>query len=462
MALAAVVLAAGKGTRMKSRRPKVLHRVAGKPMVAHVIKAARKVGVDRLIVVAGYGFEDVAAAVEPEAEVVCQAEQLGTAHAVMQAEKRLTGFEGDILVLCGDTPLLTGQTLSGLVAHHRNTGAAATVLTARLDDPFGYGRVLRDAAGMVRRIVEQKDGSPDELTVQEINTGVYCFRHAGFFETLHRITPQNKQGEFYLTDIIEMYVTGERPVVSYLLDDFRETLGVNDRRQLAEADRLMRERVLNALMAAGVTVVDPASTFVEDGVTVGMDTVIHPFSFLEGSTTVGEDCTIGPATRLINAQIGDGSTVQQSVIVDSRVGLQANIGPYAYIRPGSEVGDGVKIGDFVEIKKSRIGTGSKVPHLSYIGDAVIGSGVNVGAGTITCNYDGVKKWTTIIEDGAFIGSNTNLVAPVRVGEGAYVGAGSTITKDVPPGALGVARGPQTNIKDWVQKKKGRTEDKANV
>ncbi|MDQ7789618.1 MAG: bifunctional UDP-N-acetylglucosamine diphosphorylase/glucosamine-1-phosphate N-acetyltransferase GlmU [Candidatus Desulforudaceae bacterium] len=453
MALAAVVLAAGKGTRMKSRRPKVLHRVAGKPMVAHVIQAAREAGVDRLIIVAGYGYEDVTAVVEAEAEVVCQAEQLGTAHAVMQAETKLTDFEGDILVLCGDTPLLTGQTLLGLVAHHRATGAAATVLTAALDNPFGYGRVLRDTSGMVRRIVEQKDGSPGELAVQEINTGVYCFKQAGLFEALRGITPQNQQGEFYLTDIIERYVTGERPVASYLLGDFKEVLGVNDRRQLAEAGRLMRERILNSLMDVGVTVVDPATTFVEAGVTVGMDTVIHPFSFLEGSTTVGEDCTIGPSTRLGNAIIGDGSTVQQSVIIDSRVGRQANIGPYTYIRPGSEVGDGVKIGDFVEIKKSRIGNGSKVPHLSYIGDAEIGAGVNVGAGTITCNYDGAKKWTTIIEDGVFIGSNTNLVAPVRVGAGAYVGAGSTITQDVPPGSLAVARGAQTNIEGWVEEKK---------
>lgn len=457
MALAAVVLAAGKGTRMKSRRPKVLHPVAGRLMLEHVLRAAGEAGVDRLIVVAGYEFEAVADAVQGKAEVVRQAEQLGTAHAVLQTKEMLAEFEGDILVLCGDTPLLTGRTLSGLAARHRSAGAAATVLTAHLDDPFGYGRVLRDEAGMVRRIVEQKDGTPEELTVREINTGVYCFSPERFFESLAGIKPHNRQGEYYLTDIIEMYVAGGRPVASFMLDDFQEVLGVNDRRQLAQAERIMRDRVRDRLMAAGVTIVDPATTFIDDGVSVGMDTVIQPFSFLEGSTVVGEDCVIGPGTRLVNADIGDGSNVLQSVIIDSVVGREANIGPYAYIRPGSRIGDKVKVGDFVEIKKSNVGTGSKVPHLSYVGDSEIGSGVNVGAGTVTCNYDGARKWTTVIEDGAFIGSNTNLVAPVKVGRGAYVGAGSTITKDVPPRALGLARGRQTNIADWVDKKKGRTE-----
>ncbi len=457
MALAAVVLAAGKGTRMKSRRPKVLHRVAGRPMLEHVLKAAGEAGVDRLIVVAGYGFEAVADAVKDRAEVVCQAEQLGTAHAVLQTRDMLGGFEGDILVLCGDTPLLTGRTLSELVAHHRSAGAAATVLTAHPDDPFGYGRVLRDEAGMVRRIVEQKDGSPEELAVCEINTGVYCFSRERFFESLTEIKPHNRQGEFYLTDIVELYVAANRPVAAYELGDFHEVLGVNDRYQLAQAERIMRDRVTRRLMAEGVTIVDPATTFIDDGVTVGMDTVIQPFTFLEGSTVVGEDCVIGPGARLVNTVVGDGCSVLQSVLIDSTVGREANIGPFAYVRPGSRIGDRVKIGDFVEIKKSSIGTGSKVPHLSYVGDSEIGSGVNVGAGTITCNYDGEKKWTTVIEDGAFIGSNTNLVAPVKVGRGAYVGAGSTITKDVPPRALGLARSRQTNFDGWVDKKKGRTE-----
>lgn len=457
MALAAVILAAGKGTRMKSRRPKVLHRVAGRPMLAHVVRAAEAAGADRLIVVAGYGFEAVADAVGEKAGVVRQAEQLGTAHAVRQARGALEGFEGDILVLCGDTPLLTGRTLAGLAAHHRGTGAAATVLTARVEEPFGYGRVLRDEAGLVRRIVEQKDGSPEELAVREINTGVYVFSHAGFFEALAAITPHNRQGEYYLTDIVAVYADAGRPAAAYALDDFREVLGVNDRIQLAAAEHIMRDRVRRRLMADGVTIIDPATTFIDDGVTVGMDTVLRPCTYLEGGTAVGADCEIGPGTRLVDAVVGDRSRVSQSVITGSEVGREADIGPFAHIRPGNLIGDRVRIGGFVEIKKSRVGTGSKVPHLSYIGDSEIGSGVNVGAGTITCNYDGAEKSTTVIEDGAFIGSNTNLVAPVTVGRDAYVGAGSTITKDVPPRALGIARGKQTNIADWVDNKKGRTE-----
>lgn len=457
MALAAVILAAGKGTRMKSRRPKVLHEVAGRPMLAHVMRAAEEAGVDRLIVVAGYQLEAVADAVGKRARVVRQAEQLGTGHAVLQSREALKGFEGDILVLCGDTPLLTGRTLSALAAHHREAGADATVLTAHLEEPFGYGRVVRDGAGRVQRIVEQKDGSPGELAGREINTGVYVFSHARFFEALASITPHNEQGEYYLTDIIGLYAAAGRPVSACALDDFQEVLGVNDRLQLAEAERIMRERVCRRLMAGGVTIIDPATTFIDDGVTIGTDTVVRPFTFLEGATVIGADCEIGPGTRLVDTAVGAGSRVLQSVITGSVVGREADIGPYAHIRPETRVGDRVRIGGFVEVKKSRVGTGSKVPHLSYIGDSEIGRGVNLGAGTITCNYDGAEKWTTVIEDGAFIGSNTNLVAPVTVGAGAYVGAGSTITEDVPPRSLGLARGRQVNIDNWVDNKKGRTE-----
>ncbi|MBO8127787.1 MAG: bifunctional UDP-N-acetylglucosamine diphosphorylase/glucosamine-1-phosphate N-acetyltransferase GlmU [Peptococcaceae bacterium] len=455
MALAAVILAAGKGTRMKSRRPKVLHPVAGLPMLHHVLRAVQDAGAQKVIVVAGYGFEQVKEAVAGQAEVVCQEEQLGTAHAVMQAEHLLQNFEGDILVVCGDTPLITGATLAALVAHHRNSRTAATVLTTELENPYGYGRVIRDNSGMVVQVVEQKDATAEEQAVKEINTGIYCFAAAGFFAALKEIGNANRQGEYYLPDIIGIYRRHGYQVASYRTDNPDEILGVNDRRQLAVVADLMRRRILDELMLSGVTVIDPASTFVDRGVVIAPDTVIAPFSLIEGNSVIGEDCRIGPYARLVDARIGSGVQLMQSTVIEAYVADRAVVGPYAYLRPGTRVGTGAKVGDFVELKKAIIGDGSKVPHLSYVGDAEVGAKVNIGAGTITCNYDGEKKHRTVIEDGAFIGSNANLVAPVRIGRGAYVAAGSTITEDVPAAALGVARSRQTNIEDWVTRKKGR-------
>ncbi|ACA58636.1 bifunctional UDP-N-acetylglucosamine diphosphorylase/glucosamine-1-phosphate N-acetyltransferase GlmU [Candidatus Desulforudis audaxviator] len=449
MDLAAVVLAAGRGTRMKSRRPKVLHRVAGRPMVGYVMEAVREAGANRIIVVAGYGHEEVAAVVnELGGEVVVQEPQLGTAHAVLQAEEKLADHRGQVLVVCGDTPLLRGETLSKLAVRHREADAAATVLTAFLDDPTGYGRVIRDAAGRFVRIVEQSDGTPEELAVREVSTGVFCFAAGGLFECLRRISPDNQQGEYYLPDALIVYLKNGLTVSTCPVEDPAEIYGINDRRQLAEVERLMRSAVLDYWMGEGVTVVDPASTYIDRAARIGRDTVIHPSSFIEGDSVIGEECEIGPNARLVRARLGDRVSVQYAVVLDSTIGERTTVGPFAYIRPGCEIGAGVKIGDFVEIKKSVVGNESKIPHLSYVGDAVIGEKVNVGAGTITCNYDGKKKWTTVIEDGAFIGSNTNLVAPVTVGRGAYVGAGSTIRRDVPPGALGVARSDQKNIPNW--------------
>ncbi|MEW6541653.1 MAG: bifunctional UDP-N-acetylglucosamine diphosphorylase/glucosamine-1-phosphate N-acetyltransferase GlmU [Bacillota bacterium] len=449
MDLAAVVLAAGKGTRMKSRRPKVLHHVAGRPMVAHVIEAVREAGAHRIIVITGYGHDEVAAVVnELGGETVVQEPQLGTAHAVLQAEERLAGHWGHVLVVCGDTPLLRADTLSGLVARHRDSGAAATVLTAFLGDPTGYGRVIRDPAGRFIRIVEQADGTPEELAVREISTGVFCFTAGGLFECLRGISADNRQGEYYLPDALAVYLDKGFLIGTCPVADPVEIYGINDRRQLAEAERLVRSAVLDYWMDQGVTIVDPSSTYIDRAARIAKDTVIYPFTFIEGNSVVGEECEIGPNTRLVRARLGDRVSVQYAVVLESTVGEGSTVGPFAYIRPGCEIGAGVKIGDFVEIKKSVVGTGSKIPHLSYVGDAVIGERVNVGAGTITCNYDGKKKWTTVIEDGAFIGSNTNLVAPVTVGRGAYVGAGSTIRRDVPPGALGVARSEQKNIPNW--------------
>ncbi|WP_031516457.1 bifunctional UDP-N-acetylglucosamine diphosphorylase/glucosamine-1-phosphate N-acetyltransferase GlmU [Desulfofalx alkaliphila] len=452
MRLAAVILAAGKGTRMKSALPKVLHKVGGKPMLGHVLDAVVRAGVQKKVVVAGYGGEEVKSYVGDLAQVVYQEQQLGTAHALLQAKDLFTDFSGHLLVVCGDTPLITSDTLSMLVREHIDNKAAATVLTAFVDDPTGYGRIIRNDYGGLSRIVEQKDASAEELQVKEINTGVYCFALSGLFETLQQIRPANAQGEYYLTDIIEIYNRRNLKVAVCSGADINEVMGVNNRRQLAAVGKVLRDRVLNRLMDEGVTVIDPQSTYVDSTVIIEPDAVLYPGSIIEGSTKIASQAVIGPNTRIVDSTVAQGCQIQYSVVLNSEIGSGCSVGPYAYIRPGTKLGADVKIGDFVEVKNSVVGKKSKIPHLSYIGDAVIGVGVNVGAGTITCNYDGVNKHITEIEDAAFIGSNTNLVAPVKVGSGAVIGAGSTITKDVPQGALGLARGKQVNKEGWARKK----------
>ncbi|NLI12827.1 bifunctional UDP-N-acetylglucosamine diphosphorylase/glucosamine-1-phosphate N-acetyltransferase GlmU [Pelotomaculum propionicicum] len=455
MNLATVILAAGKGTRMKSKLPKVLHKICGDTMISHVINAVAAAGVKKTIVVVGHGADRVTSEVAGRAQVALQEEQLGTAHALMQAAPYLSSFQGEILVLCGDTPLIEASTLLDLYHSHTEAGSDATVLTATVADPAGYGRVVRNDRGDLVKIVEQKDAAPEEKQIREINTGIYCFAAAGLFEALNRLAPNNAQGEYYLTDILEMYISEGRRVGAVRLDDPIEIMGINDRVQLAEAEKHMRGRILNELMLSGVTIIDPLSTFVDKQVRVGRDTVIYPFTFIEGDTIIGEDCVIGPNTRLINSVVGNGVSIQNSLVTESSMGDLCSIGPFAYLRPGTELARGVKVGNFSEIKKSTIGEGSKVPHLSYVGDATIGRNVNIGAGTITCNYDGHNKWPTRIGDGAFIGSNTNLVAPVNIGAGAVTGAGSTITKDVPAGALGVERAKQKNVLNWADREKDK-------
>ncbi|WP_018086125.1 bifunctional UDP-N-acetylglucosamine diphosphorylase/glucosamine-1-phosphate N-acetyltransferase GlmU [Desulfurispora thermophila] len=452
MTLAAVVLAAGKGTRMKSGQPKVLFPLGGQPMLGHVLDTLAACRVEKVVVVAGHGLQQVAAYVGERAQVVCQEQQLGTAHALLMAGSALEGFAGDILVLCGDTPLIRPGTLEQLVQEHRRQQAAATVLTAQLADPTGYGRVIREADGRVSRIVEQKDATADELAVKEINTGLYCLRSTGLFAALKEIRPQNAQGEYYLTDIIGLYVGRGERVAALSCADPAEVAGINDRWQLAQAERTYRLRRLEELAKSGVTVLDPEHTYIEVDVTVGPDTVLLPGTYLARGTRIGRGCTIGPNSYLRAAVLGDDVQVCYAVVEESYLGNSCTVGPFAYIRPGCRLADQVKVGDFVELKKATVGMGSKIPHLSYVGDATVGSGVNIGAGTITCNYDGKNKWPTVIEDGAFIGSNTNLVAPVTVGAGAVTGAGSTITKDVPAGALAVERAKQKIVPDW--KKKG--------
>lgn len=435
---------------MKSKFPKVLHKVGGVPMVEQVLRAVKTAGTQRQIIVVGYGGETVQAYVGNQAETVMQQEQLGTGHAVLQAEPLLQGAQGTLLVTCGDTPLVTADTFKALLDCHQKSGAAATILTAILPDPTGYGRVIRNAAGQVVKIVEQKDGTADELAVHEVNAGIYCFDMSLLWQMIHGITNDNAQGEYYLTDIIGMLVSEGKIVSAFAAPDYKETLGVNSRAQMAEAEGVLRLRKLNQLMAEGVSVIDPGNTYVDADVTVGRDTVLYPGTVLEGHTTIGEDCQIGPYVRMTNVKMGNQDHLQFTYAHDCEIKNGCEIGPFVHFRPNTVIGNNVKVGNYMEVKNSSVGDGTKLPHLSYIGDSDVGGGVNIGCGTITVNYDGKIKHRTTIGNHAFVGCNSNLVAPVSIGEYAYVGAGSTITKNVPDKALSVARARQRNIEGWVK------------
>jgi bifunctional UDP-N-acetylglucosamine pyrophosphorylase / glucosamine-1-phosphate N-acetyltransferase len=450
-----VVLAAGQGTRMKSSLPKVLHALAGRPLIEYVLRAADAIAPATTTVIVGHGADAVKArlATRTALRYALQQPQLGTAHALQQAEPALTGQTGTVILLSGDVPMLKPSTLRRLVETHRGAGAAATVVTATIDRPYGYGRIVR-TDGRIARIVEERDASPAERQIKEINSGIYAFDLAPLFDALRGIASQNAQGEFYLTDLVAIYRRRRMPVETLLIDDAQEIRGINSRTELAEVGRVVRQTKNEELMAAGVTLIDPATTYIDSDVDVGPDTVIHPGVILEGQTRIGAACEIQGHVRIADSTIGNNVTVNNfCLVVGARVADGAAIGPFAHLRPESDVGEGARIGNFVELKKTTMGAGSKANHLSYLGDATIGAHVNVGAGTITCNYDGVKKSQTVIEDGAFIGSDSQLIAPVRVGKGAYVAAGSSITEDVPAGSLGIARGRQSNIEGWVEKKK---------
>jgi len=445
--VAAVVLAAGKGTRMKSSQAKVLHPIMGRPMLAYPLETLSSLSLGRIVVVVGYQAEVVQAAMAPYGVgFVTQEPQLGTGHAVQVAIPALEG-EKHLLVLCGDVPLLAADTLAELHRAHVASGAAATVLTAILDNPGSYGRIVRDGGGRILKIVEARDATPEELSVREINTGIYCFA-AGFLrEALGRLTPDNDQGELYLTDVIAQATLAGLTVAGVVCPDATSFQGINTRVDLAEVSRRVRQQINERHMLAGVTLIDPEATYIEAGVEIGRDTVIHPNCHLMGKTSLGPGCLIEPNVKIDRSSLGAGVTVKMhTVIAESRIEDDVQLGPFAHLRPGSVIRDRAKVGNFVEVKKSVLHPGAKANHLTYLGDAEIGEGVNVGAGTITCNYDGKNKFKTIIEPGAFIGSNTALVAPVTVGAEAVVGAGSTITDDVPPGKLAIARGRQV-IKD---------------
>lgn len=449
--LRAVILAAGKGTRMRSKLPKVLHKVGGKAMLQHVLDAADAAGAVEKVVIVGHGAELVESMVGEQGKIVLQAEQLGTGHAVMQTKDALSGFTGTAMILCGDTPLLDGEELKKFYEAHVQSGAAATVLTAFMDNPFGYGRIVRDADGNVQGIVEEKDADAQQKLIKEINTGIYCLECPLMFDVLATLTCDNAQGEYYLTDVLTKLNEAGKKVGGVVTEDSDMVMGINSRRQLAEAESVMRVRILNKLMDEGVTIMDSASTFIEGSVKIGRDTVIYPFTWLEGSTEIGEGCEIGPNVRLTNVEVGNGTHLQFVYGHDCKVCDEVTAGPYVHLRPDTVIGNKVKIGNFVEVKNSNVGTGTKLPHLTYIGDSDIGSGVNMGCGCITVNYDGKKKHRTVIEDNAFVGCNTNLVAPVTVKAGCYIGAGSTITKEVPENSLGIARAKQKNIEGWAEK-----------
>ncbi|MBE0597715.1 MAG: bifunctional UDP-N-acetylglucosamine diphosphorylase/glucosamine-1-phosphate N-acetyltransferase GlmU [Desulfuromonadales bacterium] len=452
--LAVVILAAGKGTRMKSALPKVLHPVAGRPMAAWPVQLALDLGCRPAALVVGHGAEAAERALGGgELLFVRQPEQLGTGHALLCAETSLASFVGTVLLLCGDVPLLRRQTLERLLACHGERRAAVTVLTAEMDDPTGYGRIVRDGDQVVG-IVEEKDATAAQKSICEINTGIYAFEAPFVFEALRRVGRDNAQGEYYLTDVVAVARTAGRTVAALPAAEAEETMGINDRLQLAEANAIMRRRTNEELMRGGVTLLDPAATYIEPGVEIGADTLVHPGVHLRGRTRLGRDCVVEPGVIVTDCEIGDRVHLKAgSVLAESRLGNDCTIGPMAHLRPGTVLAGHNKLGNFVETKKASLGERSQASHLTYLGDTEIGKNVNIGCGTITCNYDGVKKHVTIIEDDVFVGSDTQFVAPVRIGRGSLIAAGSTITKNVPPDSLALARTPQVIKEGWRKKKR---------
>ncbi len=454
MATKAIILAAGQGTRMKSEMSKVLHQVMGNPLVYYPIEAAKAVGVTEICMIVGHKAEEVRQTVGEQVGYALQSEQLGTGHAVMQAVDFI-GDTGEIIILYGDTPLITGKTLEEMLTFHRTQKNGATVLSAIVEDSFGYGRIVRNESGQFTKIVEQKDANESEACIKEINGGMYVFEAALLKDALSKITNDNKQKEYYLTDTIEILLKEGHTVDAIAISEIDDILGVNSREQLAQTTAIMKTRINTQHMVNGVTLIDPQNTYIEPTVCIGQDTVIEPGCMLQGKTHIGTGCHIGYHTKLKDTTVGNDVAIESSVLTQSTVADGAHIGPFAYIRPNSTIGKNVKIGDFVEIKNATIGDGTKVSHLTYIGDADVGKDVNFGCGTVVVNYDGQKKHRSVVKDNAFIGCNTNLVSPVTVEEGAYTAAGSTITKDVPKESLGISRVKQENKVDWVKKKQSK-------
>lgn len=443
-----IILAAGKGTRMKSSLYKVLHEVSGKAMVDHVLTEAEKINPDEIVTIVGYGAEDVKEKLGDRSKFALQAEQKGTGHAVMQAADILAGKPGTTLVVCGDTPLLTAETFEKLIASHHQNHAKATVLTATTPEPTGYGRIVRDDNGNVLKIVEQKDASPVEQAIQEINSGVYLFDNEALFSALKEITNDNFQGEYYLTDVLEILRRKGETVGAYITPDFDEIMGVNDRSALAEATKLMQKRINQRHLTNGVTLIDPATTYIDADVEIGNDTIIEGGVVIKGQTKIGSNDYITSGSRIVDSVVGDNITITSSTLEEAEMKDGSNIGPNSHLRPKAVIGEGGHIGNFVEVKNATIGKNSKVGHLSYVGDATVGDDVNVGCGVVFVNYDGVQKFHSNIGNQVFIGSNSNIVAPVDVASNSFIAAGSTITKDIPTHAMGIARARQENKLDF--------------
>ena len=448
---AVVVLAAGEGTRMKSRTPKVLHTLCGRSLLGHAIAAANDLEPERLVVVVGHAREEVSAAavaVAPRADIVVQEQQLGTGHAVRMVIEAVGAMSGTVIVTYGDMPLLRGQTLGELASRHVAAGNAVTVLTARGDFP-GFGRIVRDADGAFLRIVEERDATAAERAIDEFNSGCYAFDGALLADVIKRVTTRNSQHEEYLTDVVEILRGDGHPVGTVLAAESAEIRGVNDRVQLAQARRALNDRILRDWMLAGVTITDPASTWVDVTVTIGQDAEIGPQAQLEGATVIGAGAKVGPGCLLEDTTVGEDAVLLHAVCRQAEIGPRVTVGPFAYLRPGASIAADAHVGTYVELKKAHIGAGAKVPHLTYVGDATVGAGANIGAGTIFANYDGVRKHHTEVGENAFVGSNTVLMAPVTIGDGAYTAAGSAIGEDVSAGDLGIARGHQHNSDGWV-------------
>ncbi len=457
--LSVVVLAAGEGTRMHGDLPKVLYPLCGRPMVHYVLDAAMALNPQKVVLVIGHKGEEVRDNIQSrwprqnaEVDFAWQHQQKGTGHAVMCAKEALLDGDPDVLVLYGDTPLLTGDTLLAFAKAHKEKGAHLSLITTVLKDPAAYGRVVRDPRGNVSRIAEARDLTPDESHIYEVNAGIYMARASLLFDLLSRVGNHNAKGEYYLTDIVSLASASGHKVVAFVCEDEGVVQGINDRWALAQAEETKRRALLKDLALSGVTVRDPSSTYVDSGVTVGPDTTLEPHTYLRGSTTIGPKCSIGPGTEILNSKIGGGSRVWMSVIEDSVIEDGVQIGPFSHLRPNSLIKTGALVGNFAEVKNSEVGLGTKIHHHSYIGDTDLGQGVNIGAGTVTVNYDGKHKHRTTIQDGAFVGCNANLIAPVTIGEGSYVAAGSTITHDVPQDALAIARERQVVKEGWVSRR----------
>jgi bifunctional UDP-N-acetylglucosamine pyrophosphorylase / glucosamine-1-phosphate N-acetyltransferase len=446
-----VVLAAGKGVRMNSRIPKVLHPVAGRPMLLWAMAVARAIDPERTLVVTNPEQDGVQAALNGEGQTVSQSKQLGTGHALAQVSAAHR-TSGPVVVLYADAPLLRGETLKRLVDEHRKAGAAVTLLTARLDDPRGYGRIVRARNGAFRDIVEEKDATEDQRPINEVNSGVYVFSGRELWPALLKLENKNRAGEYYLTDIVRL-IKGKVHTVA--IDDGGEILGINDRRQLAQAERVMRQRILDALMASGVTITDPTTTFIDADVQVGRDTVVHPFSVITGESTIGEDCVIGPFAQVRDSVIGDSCRIERAHLEKATLATKVHVGPFSRLRPGTVLDEGVRVGTHAEIKNSHIGAGTAISHFSAVLDSDVGANANIGAGTVTANYDGLDKHRTEIGDRAQVGSDTILIAPVSVGHDAYTAAGSVITKDVPAGSLAIERSEQKLVPGWTERRRGR-------